>query len=766
MPKNRALRAIDLRPGGSSSGSAVAVSGGGGGTTTVTDHGALTGLADDDHTQYHNDARGDARYALIGRNLIAGAGLTGGGTLAADRTFAVGAGLGITVNADDVALASSVAGAGLTYSSGVLAVGVSGLGLGVGADAVTLTSSSAPGAAASILASDSSGALALQHLIAVNYVRTPQVNTNSGNLVLDAAGDQITVNPSNNLRTSNYASQLTGWALDYNGSLDARYIYTDEMHAKSFIADLEQALAGGQIISKSVAVLAANFTCPAAGASDWLYVESLPSADGMDVFEAGDMIRLRQFSRAGGSLTIADCWGTVRKNAGEPIYATDADGKETQGWHFTRSTATSGRAGTATGTIQAGTLALDYGASGNGFYEVNAIDGANAANSPYLQFVKWTTHPKDGSSLALRLGNLTGISGRSANEYGLVYGDTTSTSAASAVLSTAASEFRNLDMKWYSGGSVFASVDSGGFDIVTTTTVAWERSYTLSNGSGAYGGLRGYSNPSGGDGNYLQLYATTTGSLSPRCHVVADGTATYPGSVYIAANGVGTAGVAYFSMIGAVTTLSDAIVRIGDGAFTTAVQLNGATTISSTLGVGGNVTMTGASPTLIVGSSNVTTGDTAIGIGSNRTGNGNAYLDLRGDTTYSYAVRLIRGNTGANATTSLIHRGTGNLEVIAEHAANIRFHTGNTPKVAIEADGDVDIVETVRAKAILLDQTATYSGTTGTTTFTGEAYSGALSTGAGTIKLTNTNNTTNAGFVKAYLGTTVIWLPYFTTIAP
>jgi hypothetical protein len=28
----------------------------------VTDHGALTGLADDDHPQYHNDARGDTRY--------------------------------------------------------------------------------------------------------------------------------------------------------------------------------------------------------------------------------------------------------------------------------------------------------------------------------------------------------------------------------------------------------------------------------------------------------------------------------------------------------------------------------------------------------------------------------------------------------------------------------------------------------------------------------------------------------------------------------
>lgn len=40
------------------------VHGGGGGG--VTDHGALTGLADDDHTQYHNDARGDARYDSLG----------------------------------------------------------------------------------------------------------------------------------------------------------------------------------------------------------------------------------------------------------------------------------------------------------------------------------------------------------------------------------------------------------------------------------------------------------------------------------------------------------------------------------------------------------------------------------------------------------------------------------------------------------------------------------------------------------------------------
>jgi hypothetical protein len=42
--------------------------------------------------------------ALAATDHIAGAGLTGGGTLAANRTFTVGAGTGITVNADDVAV--------------------------------------------------------------------------------------------------------------------------------------------------------------------------------------------------------------------------------------------------------------------------------------------------------------------------------------------------------------------------------------------------------------------------------------------------------------------------------------------------------------------------------------------------------------------------------------------------------------------------------------------------------------------------------------
>jgi hypothetical protein len=56
-----------------------ASSGGGG----VSDHGALTGLADDDHTQYHTDARGDARYWALSTDLATQAELD---THAADTT--------------------------------------------------------------------------------------------------------------------------------------------------------------------------------------------------------------------------------------------------------------------------------------------------------------------------------------------------------------------------------------------------------------------------------------------------------------------------------------------------------------------------------------------------------------------------------------------------------------------------------------------------------------------------------------------------------
>ncbi len=63
------LRTIIIKATRSGTASTVIIRRGASGTGTGGgDHGTLTGLGDDDHTQYHNDARGDARYITINGN--------------------------------------------------------------------------------------------------------------------------------------------------------------------------------------------------------------------------------------------------------------------------------------------------------------------------------------------------------------------------------------------------------------------------------------------------------------------------------------------------------------------------------------------------------------------------------------------------------------------------------------------------------------------------------------------------------------------------
>lgn len=130
---------------------------GGGG---VTDHGALTGLPDDDHANYvhltaprtivgqHSFSPSSAQAPfLLGANaqsqlvtglradelnkdVIAGAGLITGGTLTTDVTLSVGDGNGITVNADDIAIdlqspsGLNVTGSGLTLANSIAGTGI------------------------------------------------------------------------------------------------------------------------------------------------------------------------------------------------------------------------------------------------------------------------------------------------------------------------------------------------------------------------------------------------------------------------------------------------------------------------------------------------------------------------------------------------------------------------------------------------------------------------------------------------------------------
>jgi hypothetical protein len=55
----------------------------------ITDHGLLTGLTDDDHPQYLTQARGDTYYAKVNVTVTGSSSITGGGSLAANRTFSL-----------------------------------------------------------------------------------------------------------------------------------------------------------------------------------------------------------------------------------------------------------------------------------------------------------------------------------------------------------------------------------------------------------------------------------------------------------------------------------------------------------------------------------------------------------------------------------------------------------------------------------------------------------------------------------------------------
>lgn len=227
MPKQALERIIDSR-----SGAATVLGGVGGGSSLVLSHSALLGLTTDDHPQYlrtdgtrtltgnlsidsgitvdgidisAHAANPDAHHAtatagdgigVSGQQISLASSVAGAGLAYASGVLSVGAGYGLAVNANDVQLAASAAGAGLTYTLGVLAVGA-GLGMTVNADDVALTtpgtltvattnastgnhthaitSSSAPGATASLLASSALGALTLPLLTATTSLTTPLI---------------------------------------------------------------------------------------------------------------------------------------------------------------------------------------------------------------------------------------------------------------------------------------------------------------------------------------------------------------------------------------------------------------------------------------------------------------------------------------------------------------------------------------------------------------------------------------------------------------
>jgi len=81
-----------------------------------------------------------------------------------------------------------------------------------------------------------------------------------------------------------------------------------------------------------------------------------------------------------------------------------------------------------------------------------------------------------------------------------------------------------------------------------------------------------------------------------------------------------------------------------------------------------------------------------IELNSKSSGNRYAFIDFHGDDTYTdYALRLIRANTGADASSQLFHRGTGDLQFYMQEAGNMKFYTASAIRMNIDSTGNIVI---------------------------------------------------------------------------
>jgi|14BtaG_2_1085337.scaffolds.fasta_scaffold00870_4 hypothetical protein len=101
---------------------------------------------------------------------------------------------------------------------------------------------------------------------------------------------------------------------------------------------------------------------------------------------------------------------------------------------------------------------------------------------------------------------------------------------------------------------------------------------------------------------------------------------------------------------------------------------------NKSLDVNGNATLSGAS-----------TEARSLTIGDGRTGNGYSLIDLVGDNSGDYGLRLIRQNNGENAASIIRHTGTGPLRLKTEDSGDILFDTASTERMRINSTGNVGI---------------------------------------------------------------------------
>lgn len=312
MPKNTKQRIIDSQFSSRAGGGGVGVSGAGSGGG-VTDHGELTGRGDDDHVQYFNAARGDARYALISHDILANH---------------------VAPGADAWDVVGKNAAEQLTY----LSTGSDGSAGGL----ILRTDTNGDVIVHGIVASNGDiDYLASKYVLVENNSGYPELRFRepvSGNditfrvdggklKILNGAADYLSFVLSTEridleahlatlkqIYSSGYSGTgMGGILLDFGtGFADIPDLKVGTLTADSFTFALTQVLAGRWMVGKSWSRLARDAIMPALGGQVNLYCYDFPGYGGFSAFEPGDdvVISLASFEETDAGVGDATVTGS------------------------------------------------------------------------------------------------------------------------------------------------------------------------------------------------------------------------------------------------------------------------------------------------------------------------------------------------------------------------------------------------------------------------------------------------------------------------
>jgi len=173
------------------------------------------------------------------------------------------------------------------------------------------------------------------------------------------------------------------------------------------------------------------------------------------------------------------------------------------------------------------------------------------------------------------------------------------------------------------------------------------------------------------------------------------------------------------------TTTRKYLSMVGDGAFgaiptwETITGITGSGTINYIAKFTPNGTTIGNS--ILSETSNVVTigfggsaSEYGLEIGNGRTGNGFAYIDLIGDTTYTdYGFRIIRESIGPNSSSILSHRGNGSLRLFSEDSGSIQMKIGASTYFNLDTSGNFHLGGSGASARVQISGGSLSSGGTG-----------------------------------------------------